>query len=183
MARGVEAIEKYPIPKTIREVQSFLGFCSYFRKFIKGFSILTKPLYELIQAFHTLEAKFTSARILSTYNPQDKTELHCDASALGFGAVLMQRKWDGNFHLIFYYYKITTELEMRNCSFELETLAVIYALRRFRVYVIGLRFKKVTDCNALKLTLAKQDVILKYQDRQPSFRVTTMISSIMRERG
>lgn len=159
------------ILKSTRKVQTFIGLSSYYRKFIKGFWIIAKPLDDLIikntpfkfgdkeiRAFETLKAKLTSAPILSIYNPHDKTELHCDASALGFGAVLMQRKSNGIFYPIFYFSKRATEPESRHCSFELETLAVIYALRLFRVHLIGLELKITTDRNALKLTLAKQDV-------------------------
>lgn len=70
----------------------------------------------------------------------------------------MQRKSDGLFHPVFYFSKRTTETESKYHSFELETLAVIYAIRRFRVYIQGIAFKIVTDCNALKLTLDKKDI-------------------------
>ena len=59
---------------------------------------------------------------------------------------------------VFYFSKRTTEVESRYHSFELETLAIIYALRRFRIYLQGIPFKIVTDCNALKLTLDKKDI-------------------------
>ena len=47
--RGIEAISNYPIPKTVRGVQRFLGMCSYFKKFIEGFSVIAKPLYDLVK--------------------------------------------------------------------------------------------------------------------------------------
>jgi len=87
-----------------------------------------------------------------------ETELHTDASALGFGAVLLQRKSDKKLHPIFYFSKRTTETESKLHSFELETLAIIYALKRFRIYLCGIKFKIITDCNALKLTLEKRQV-------------------------
>lgn len=70
----------------------------------------------------------------------------------------MQRKADMKFHPIFYFSKRTSNTESRYHSFELETLAIIYALRRFRIYLYGIRFKIVTDCNSLKLILDKRDV-------------------------
>jgi len=70
----------------------------------------------------------------------------------------MQKKRDSKFHPVSYFSKRTTDTESRYHSFELETLAVIYALRRFRIYLYGIRFKIVTDCASLKLTLEKRDI-------------------------
>ncbi|XP_076301534.1 uncharacterized protein LOC143219409 [Lasioglossum baleicum] len=168
--QGLEAVKKFPLPRNVREVQGFLGLCSYFRKFIEGFSILAKPLYDLTrkdakfqlgekekQAFEMLKNRLLNAPILSIYSPRDETELHCDASASGFGAILLQRKADKKLHPVFYFSKRTTEIESRYHSFELETLAIVSALRRFRTYLLGIKFKILTDCQALSLTLNKKE--------------------------
>lgn len=168
--QGIEAVKKFPVPRNIRDVQSFLGLCSYFRKFVENFSIIAKPLYDLTRknanfkfgeierrAFGTLKDRLVDVPILSLYSPRDETELHCDASAIGFGAILLQRKADRKLHPIFYFSKRTTEAESRYHSFELETLAIIYALRRFRTYLLGIKFKIITDCQALSLTLNKKE--------------------------
>ena len=161
----------YPEPKNVRELQGFLGLCSYFRKYIEGFSVFAKPLYDLLKkgsifafgqaelnVFDSLKKKMVQVPVLSIYNPISETELHCDASKLGFGAVLLQRQTDLNFHPVFYFSKRTTEAESKYHSFELETLAIIYSLRRFKIYVQGIKFKIVTDCNSLKLCLDKRDI-------------------------
>ena len=168
---GIDAVLRFPVPESVRHVQSFLGLCSYFRKFIEKFAIIAKPLYDLLRkskdfkfteieldAFEKLKQTLITAPILAIYSPNDVTELHCDASALGFGAVLMQKKSDLKWHPIFYFSKRTTETESKYHSFELETLAIVYALKRFRVYLQGISFKIITDCNSLKLTLAKKDI-------------------------
>ena len=168
---GIKAVKEFPTPKNVRDVQSFLGLSSYFRKFVKDFSLIAAPLCELIkknatfvfgvkqrEAFELLKEKLTSKPILSIYNPRDETELHCDASSRGYGAVLLQRKSDQKFHPIFYFSKRTTEVESRYHSYELETLAIIHALRRFRVYLLGITFKIITDCNALVMTLNKKEI-------------------------
>lgn len=167
----VDSIKQYPMPKNVREMQAFLGLCSYFRKFVKGFSLISKPLYKLtkegakyivtdecIEAFEILKKHLASSPILVIYNPRRETELHCDASASGFGSILMQKQDDGLFHPVSYFSKRTTDPETRYHSFELETLAIIYSLRRFRVYLEGICFKIVTDCNSLALTLAKRNI-------------------------
>lgn len=135
---------------------------------------LAKSLYDLLktdvtfmfgnkecQAFEAIKLKLTMCPILAMYNPRDKTELHCDASALRFGAISMQRKADMKFHPIFYFSKRTTETEINYHSFELETLAITYTLHRFRVYLYGIVFK-ITDCKSLKLSLNKKDINLRW---------------------
>lgn len=168
--QGLEAIKKFPIPRSIKDVQSFLGMCSYFRKFVENFSVIAKPLYDMTKketnfrfeeeeqrVFETLKSRLIKAPILSIYSPQDETELHCDASAIGFGAILLQKKTDRKLHPIFYFSKRTTEVESRYHSYELETLSIIYALRRFRTYLLGIKFKIITDCQALSLTINKKE--------------------------
>jgi len=132
---------------------------------------MAAPLYKLLKkdskfifgetelkAFITIKSKLTESPVLDIYNPNDETELHTDTSTLSFEAVLLQRKNDKRLHPIFYFSKRTTETESKLHSFELETLAIIYALKRFRIYLCGIKFKIVTDCNALKLTLEKRQV-------------------------
>lgn len=141
---GIAAVQGFPEPKTVKEVHSFIGLASYFRKFIEKFAIIAKPLYTLLKkdasfvygeternAFETLKAKLLKAPVLAIYSPKAHTELHCDASAHGFGAILFQQQPNRKLHPIFYFSKRMTEPESRYHSFELETLAIVYALRRF----------------------------------------------------
>lgn len=168
---GIKSVQRIPVPRNVKEVHSFVALCSYFRKFIPSFSLIAKPLYELLrknvtfafgerelQAFEELKRKLIQPPVLAIYNPNSETELHCDASTAGFGAVLAQRGIDKQFHPIFFFSKRTTETESRYHSFELEMLAIIYALRRFKVYLSGIKFKIVTDCNALTLAIKKKDI-------------------------
>lgn len=136
-----------------------------------NFSIIAKPLYDLLKkdkvfkfgpealnSFDMLRNKLLESPVLGIYDHKSETELHTDASALGFGAVLIQRGEGRKWHPIFYFSKRATEAESRYHSFELETLAIIYALRRFRIYLYGKEFKIVTDCNSLALTLDKKEL-------------------------
>lgn len=68
----------------------------------------------------------------------------------------MQKQNDLKFHPVSYFSQKATQAESKYHSFELETLAIIYALRRFRVYLEGIPFKIVTDCNSLAMTLSKK---------------------------
>lgn len=108
------------------------------------------------EAFQELKkSKLVEAPVLAIYSDKKVTELHTDASSLGFGAALMQKQEDGKFHPVAYFSKATTAAESRYHSFELETLAIIYALQRFHVY-LGIPFKIITDCNSLTQTLEKK---------------------------
>lgn len=108
---GIAAVRDFPEPQTTKAVQSFIGLAFYFRKFIKGFSVIATPLYQLLKkdvtfqfgdreksAFETLKLKLINAPVLSIYSPHVYTELHCDASSLGFGATLLQRQTNKAMH-------------------------------------------------------------------------------------
>jgi len=165
-----DAIRNFPVPEKLKNVQRFLRLCSCLRRFIKDFFILAKPLYEMIwkdkefslrrelNCFLNLKKKLTESPVLAIYGQNDDIELHCDASSLGFGAVLIQKKGDGKFHPVFYFSKRTTDTEVKYRSFELETLAVIYVFRRFQIYLQGKHLKVITDCNSLTLTLNRVEL-------------------------
>ncbi|XP_043263615.1 uncharacterized protein LOC122403885 [Colletes gigas] len=72
--------------------------------------------------------------------------------------MLLQKQGDGYFKPIAYYSQRTTPTEAKYHSFELECLAVVNALKRFKVYLSGIRFRIITDCDSFRLTLGKQNV-------------------------
>lgn len=111
-----------------------------------------------MECFEALKKTLASEPVLAIYSPSADTELHCDASSHGYGVVLMQKQADGKFHPISYFSKRTSKTETNYHSFELEALAIIYSLERFRVYLQGIPFKIITDCNSLKLTLERKEV-------------------------
>lgn len=167
----INTIKNYPMPRNFKELQSCMGLLSYFRKFVPNFSRLAIPLLNILKkdkmsfkldrdcetAFYTLKEKIVSGPVLAIYNPKRETELHTDASQDGFGSIL-QKQDDKKLHPVSYYSKGTTQAEKNYHSFELETLAIVYSVRRFHVYLQGIKFKIVTDCNALAQTLAKKNV-------------------------
>lgn len=165
----LEAINNFPVPRNTKEVEKCHGLFSYFRKFVRDFARIARPLTSLtrkdavfkwtdecMNAFLTLRKKLTEAPILSVYDPKRETELHTDASAKGFGAAIMQKQNDGKFHPVAYFSKCTSAAETNYHSFELETLAIVHALKRFRMFLHGIPFTMVTDCNSLTLTLSKK---------------------------
>ncbi|KMQ90234.1 retrovirus-like pol polyprotein, partial [Lasius niger] len=166
--RHVEAVNNFPKPKKLVELQRFLGLTNYFRKFIKNYAKLAKPLQDLLRktssfnfdqgclnAFNSLKDALTSFPVLCLYNPCAETELHTDASSLALAAILLQKQHSGQWAPISYYSQSTNKAEAQYHSYELEMLAVVKSVERFHIYLYGLQFKIVTDCNALVYALNK----------------------------
>lgn len=166
------AVLKFPQPATVKQIQSFLGLTGYFRKFIRDYARIAKPLSDLIakdvhfkfgaeehNAFNTLKQLLCEKPILKIYSPDDETQLHTDASQEGYGAILLQKCADDNkFHPVYYMSRKTTPAERKYCSYELEVLAIVNALKKFRVYLLGIPFVIVTDCAAFTMTMKKKDL-------------------------
>lgn len=135
----VLAVKNFPIPRNIHEVRQFLGLTGYFRKFIKGYGEVARPLTSLLKkdatwqwldaqerAFSLLKDRLISMPILALYDPTLETELHTDASSLGIGGILMQ--WQKEIRVlkpVCYFSRQTTPEERHLHSYELETLAVV----------------------------------------------------------
>jgi len=100
--------------------------------------------------------------VLGLYRSDREIELHTDASMHGYGAILLQRdSVDQLLHPVYYMSGKTTAAEEKYSSFELEVLAIVRALKIFRVYLLGIPFKIVTDCRAFALTMQKKDLCVR----------------------
>jgi len=111
-------------------------------------------------AVDQLKQCLSSTSVLQNYNPEaGRTELHTDASHWSFGAILLQidKNDDNHLHHICYMSKKTTEAQQKFHSYRLEVLAIVKALKKFHVYLLGLHFKIVTDCAAFTKTLEKKE--------------------------
>lgn len=168
----VEALVAARVPSSVKEVRQFLGLAGYFRRYIPGYSSKTACIANLTrkgvqfrwgeeqeEVRRDIIERLTSEPVLAIFDPSLPTEVHTDASALGYGAVLLQTHDGGHKQPVAYFSKVTQGAEPRYHSYELETLAVVKALQHFRHYLIGTKFKVVTDCNALKLTQRKKDLL------------------------
>ena len=109
-------------------------------------------------AFDLLKHNLTLRPVLVLFNPHSKKEVHTDASNFGIGSILMKQQSDNSLHPVLYYSRQTSKEEQRYHSYELETLAVVDSFKHFRP-LLGSHFKVVTDCNALRTTLVKRDLI------------------------
>lgn len=166
----VSALVHSPVPTTVKQIRQFMGLASYFRKFIPEFATQTACITKLIKnnqqwewgsdqeaARNYVIKHLVSKPLLTIFNPTLPTELHTDASAIGYGAILIQ-KVDNSSKVVAYFSKRTSPAESRYCSYDLETLAIYNALKNFRVYLLGIHFVIVTDCNAIKSTMNKKDL-------------------------
>jgi len=165
----IDIISQLPYPSSVKEVQSFLGHAGFYRRFIKDFNKIANPLSNLLQkdvafdfgerckdAFDTLKKALTTTPIIQ---PPDWTlpfELMCDASNFVVGAVLSQR--DGKLPHVIYYASRTLDTAQANyTTTEKELLAVVFALDKFRPYILGSKVIVYIDHAALKFLLKKAD--------------------------
>ncbi|GBM90562.1 Retrovirus-related Pol polyprotein from transposon 17.6 [Araneus ventricosus] len=145
------AVKNFPEPKSLKQVQSFLGLTGYFRKFIQNYPLIANPLSDLLRdntvfyfgpeqqsEFQTLKQELSENPVLHRIFKQSaKLELHTDASKFGYSAILFQQSDDNKFHLIHYMSKKNSPHEEKYLSYELEVLAIIEALKKFRNYLVA----------------------------------------------
>nr|GEX40704.1 reverse transcriptase domain-containing protein [Tanacetum cinerariifolium] len=165
----IKVISKLPHPTTVKGIRSFLGHAGFYRRFIKDFSKISRPMTHLleknspfifsndyIQAFQILKEKLTEAPILIAPSWDQPFELMCDASNFAVGAVLGQRI-EKHFRPIHYASKTMTQAESNYTTTEKEMLAVVYAFEKFRSYLIMNKSIVYTDHSALKYLFSKKD--------------------------
>ncbi|GJS92035.1 reverse transcriptase domain-containing protein [Tanacetum coccineum] len=135
----INVIAKLPYPTNIKDVRSFLGHVGFYRRFIKDFSMISKPMTQLLmkdakfdfssdckKAFNILKEKLTTAPIIISPDWNVSFELMCDASDFTIGAVLGQRI-DGKFKPIYYASKTLNNAQEHYTTAEKELLAVVFS--------------------------------------------------------
>ncbi|KAK0580012.1 hypothetical protein LWI29_035005 [Acer saccharum] len=165
----VEVIRSLQPPRSVKDIRSFLGHAGFYRRFIKDFSKITRPLCVLLQketefdmsdecmvAFDTLKDALTTAPVIVPPNWELPFELMCDASDYAIGAVLGQ--WvDKVPHVIYYASRTLNDAQLNYSTTEKELLAVVFALEKFRAYLVGAKVIVFSDHAALRYLLQKKD--------------------------
>ncbi|KAM2886687.1 hypothetical protein COP2_013742 [Malus domestica] len=165
----IDLVRHLPSPTSVREVRSFLGHAGFYRRFIKDFSKIAQPLCRLLQkevafeftkectaSLNQLKELLTTAPIIVPPDWSLPFELMCDASNYALGAVLGQRK-DKKPHVIYYASRTLNDAQLNYSTTEKELLAVVFALDKFRSYLIGTKVIVFTDHAALKYLLTKKE--------------------------
>ena len=164
--KKIRAMVEYPTPVDLKELRSFVGLASYYRRFVPGFANVARPLHALTkkdtefiwgkdceEAFQKLKTLLSSAPILQFPNFNAPFILETDASGTGLGAVLAQRHADGLVHPVAYASRSLQPHEKNYGVTELEGLGVVWAVKHFRPYLYGQKCIVYTDHQALKALL------------------------------
>mgnify|MGYP000034807019 CR=1 FL=1 len=165
----VRAVAEWPTPKCVKEVRSFLGLASYYRRFIRGFAEVASPLHALTEksrefhwsdacqeAFDELKLRLQSAPVLAYPVPDSDYILDTDASGDGIGAVLSQVH-EGQEKVLAFASRKLSKAERNYCVTRRELLAVVVYLKKFRQYLYGQKVLLRTDHAALRWLLNFKD--------------------------
>lgn len=166
----VRSISEFPQPTTVRQVRRFLGMSGWYQRYIQNYSDIASPITDLLStktrfnwtpeaqvAFETLKSRLTTAPVLTHPDFSLPFYIQCDASMSGVGGVLFQIK-DGEEHPIAFMSKKLNSAQRNYSVTELECLAAIMCIKKFRCYVEGMRFTVITDHAALKWLMAQKDL-------------------------
>ncbi|XP_074027679.1 uncharacterized protein [Leptinotarsa decemlineata] len=169
----IEAILKYtpnnPIPRTTKEIKGFLGLLGYYRKFIKDFAKITKPLTfclkknqkiehtpKFIECFETCKNLLVNEPLLQYPDFTKPFNLTTDASNFAIGAILLQGPI-GKDKPIAYASRTLNESEQNYTTIEKEMLAMVWATKYFRPYLFGQKFKILSDHRPLQWLFSLKD--------------------------
>ncbi|KAJ1139669.1 hypothetical protein NDU88_006036 [Pleurodeles waltl] len=152
--KKVKAVSDWPTPKTVRDVQCFLGFANFYQRFINHFSQTVAPITKLLrkkekfvwspeadQAFSTLKEAFSTAPVLTHPDANQPFIVEADASDVAIGAVLSQRNKDtGQLHPVAYMSQKLNEAEQNYVIAEKELLAIRDAFKEWRHHLLGPKY-------------------------------------------
>ena len=147
----VKAVTEWPTPRNLKDVRSFVGFANFYRRFIKDFARIARPLHNLTKkdvawrwdmeeqdAFDRLKEAFTSEPVLVMWSPDSETRVETDASGSATGGALLQKKEDGLWHPVAYRSESMTEAERNYEIYDREMLGIVRALEDWRHFLEGL---------------------------------------------
>ena len=176
-----------PVPETVRDVQSFLGFINFYGEFIPNSRHLTAPLYSLtvgkkgtdevllnaddLAVFKSLKRALCSGPQLAHPDLSKQFVVHTDASKFVVGAVLLQRSDDGIERPISFFSKKLLSPQQNYSTFERECLSIVAAVTHFRVYLLARPFVLRTDHKALTWLFSKEP--------KASARISSWISTLL----
>ena len=161
----IQAVSKWSAPKDVTEVCSFLGLVGYYRRFVKDFSKIARPLTSFMKksrkfkwnddyekAFQILKERLTTAPVLTLPDGDQDYEVYTDASRNGLGCVLMQKR-----KRVAYASGQLKVHEMNYPTHDLELAAIVFALKIWHHYLLGTSFKIYFDHKSLKFIFTQKE--------------------------
>ena len=155
-------VREWGTPRNLKEVRSYIGFCAYYKRYVKDFSAIARPLHALSkknarfewttecqEAFDELRRRLTTAPVVSLPRDEGEYRLDTDASNWAIGAVLSQVQ-DAEEKVIAYGSRLYSKSESQYCTTRKEMLAVVFFTKYFKQYLLGRKFLIRTDHAALQ---------------------------------
>ncbi|KAF8748289.1 hypothetical protein RHS01_10949 [Rhizoctonia solani] len=146
----IQAVQEWPTPTKVKEVQSFLGFANFLRRFVANFSHMARPLHNLVkkdtqwkwdtkeqEAFQGLKNAITNAPVLCHADPSKPYFLETDASGAALGSILSQRQEDGRLHPLGFLSESFKGAEQNYNTHDKELLAIIQSFEYWRIFLEG----------------------------------------------
>jgi hypothetical protein len=167
----VATVVEWPTPTSIKELQSFLGFANFYRRFIARYAVVTAPLTDILkgnqifywneittEAFRALKDRFTCAPILRHFDAALAIRLETDASTFAISGILSQLFEDNKWHPIAFISRKLQSAELNYEVYDLELLAIVYCFKQWRHYLEGAQqtIQVLTDHNNLRSIRAVQ---------------------------
>ncbi|KAF8676141.1 hypothetical protein RHS04_06583 [Rhizoctonia solani] len=146
----IQAVQEWPTPTKVKEVQSFLGFANFLRRFVANFSHMARPLHNLVkkdvlwrwdtreqEAFQGLKDAITNAPVLCHADPSKPYFLETDASGAALGSILSQRQEDGRLHPLGFLSESFKGAKQNYNTHNKELLAIIRSFEYWRIFLEG----------------------------------------------
>ncbi|GFX24927.1 retrovirus-related Pol polyprotein from transposon 412 [Trichonephila clavipes] len=154
----ISAVVNAPVPRNVHEVKSFLGLVNFYGKFCENLATIANPLNNLTKknvrflwskdcqvAFEQIKKEICSPKILVHYDPSLPLTLASDASPVGIGCVLSHVYPDGSERPIAFASRTLSGSEKKYSQIDKEALSIVWAVRKFYLYLKGRRFTLITD--------------------------------------
>ena len=156
--KKIDVVKNYPVPKSVKDVRSFLGYVGYYRKFVRNFAAIASPLHALLkkentfqwtnecqEAFENLRTAMTTTPVLMYADMSKPFILTTDASTSAIGYILSQTGDDGQEHPIAFNGRALRTNEQQWCVSELEGLALVEAVKEYHAFLSNNKFVLYTD--------------------------------------